>query len=844
MNEFEDLEGFQNPYELEYSMSKENENKEIPNIPNFENNTTSSQIINNITLNKIKNFENHDQNNNFQNYDQNINFENNDQINNFQNLEENNNFQNYDHNNDFENIISNNQLNKNFKRNKSNNDINPKNISTLNKKNDSMKKLDSGENCSTSVSVNNIRKLSSMNDYWAKRAKKNKIKMEQLEKEKNRKIYGEIYDKPKLNKNSIEIVKRLKQNTFRLLPEEEIEDQINYNVPIKTLQNNYNNKFYNNNTKLLSNKNIKINESKNNKKLKKNNCITNINKNKEIPQAPNPKKAVNKLVLKVPKNKSKSKNSLKNNFYLSSADIKGLEKIIKMRRDEEETKLRYLQEEQNNINLINYSNYQSIQTDINQKESDYIDNNIVTFNQKNQRSKSVLNNKKTKIIKVDENQTKNQLIEIRNQLSMVYDMNKRVLNHSYLDTSCPNLQNFNNKNDNISSNNEYDYYSKRLAENQKNFILKNNNFLSSSNKEYNNISSNQDKNNENSNNEIEKSIDVPELYEKNNKNIEEVKVNSNDNNNFSNRINNLSYMNFINQSKKNNNLYILNNQNQNEKGNNKNNEINFHSQQCEEYNYNITNSINQSNNNTNNNNDNNDSIYLKEYKYQIKKINNLKDKYNAKDAFTKQMLNEAIGIVNKHDEYTNKLLNKNTININKFIQDVDTETLNKYRSENNSKLQELKAKNFIKEKTNDLPIPLSKKIKMNDDVIEQIEKDAYQKINNNKVNNILDNEKQKMENDLDYYNKELKINQQKKEMLLKKMFGNGGDNYCVKKSDIKPISNSEYDFDYYRINPQKNIFNNKNRKENKKEEYNGYKENENTIDVLADFRFQRKHHFS
>ena len=834
MNDPQELDGFQNPYELEYSMSKENENKEIPIISNLENNPESNHIINNNTLDMNKNFQNNDQNNNFQDIGANV------------------------------------QLNKTLKRNKSNNDINPIDILELNKKNNSIKKFNSKKKGLKSCSVNKIGKFSSMNDYWAERDKKNKIKMDQLIMERHHKIYGDIYDKPKLNKNTIEIVKRLKQSYFHLSPEEEIEDQINHNIPIKTLQNNYSNKFYNNNKKNLVDKNIKSsNKNINPQKSKKNKSITTINKKKKISKTPNSQKTVNKLSLKIPKKKTKSKKFFKNNFHLSSADIKGLEKIIKMRREEEIIKLRSLQEQQNNINLINYNNYQPIQTDVNQKESDYIDNNIVTFNQSNKKSRSVLKkniNKKFK--KTEENQTKNQLMEIRNQLSIAYDMNKRILNHSYLDDSCPNLQNINNRNKNISSINEYDYYSKKLSENQKNFVYKKNNSPSSSEKVYknlliidnkniynsgnlNNTSNNQS--NDNNNDTIEKSIDIPENNE-NNKNNEKMNINSisrsniinnnkgclsadnNDYNNFSSRINNLSFFNFINQSKKNNNTDI------NLYNNEQNNDIIYsHTQHCLKYNNKNINSINQTNNN--NSNDNNNSIYLREYKYQINKINDLKNKYNAKDASTKKLLNEAVEIVNNHDEYTNKFLNENTAYINRFIQDVDNETLKKYRIENNAKLQELNEKNFIKEKINDLPISLRNEIKMRDDVIGKINRETYQKINSNKVSNILNNEKQKMENNLDYYNKELKINQQKKEMLLKKMFGNEGNKYCIKKNDIKPISNSEYDFDYYRINSQK-IFDYKNRIENKKDDYNEYGENGNMNDILVDFKFQRKHHFS
>ena len=52
-------------------------------------------------------------------------------------------------------------------------------------------------------------------------------------------------------------------------------------------------------------------------------------------------------------------------------------------------------------------------------------------------------------------------------------------------------------------------------------------------------------------------------------------------------------------------------------------------------------------------------------------------------------------------------------------------------------------------------------------------------------------QQQKIENSLDYYNKELKINEKKKEMLLNKMFG---DNYTKSRKKINYDKDSEINF--------------------------------------------------
>ena len=134
-------------------------------------------------------------------------------------------------------------------------------------------------------------------------------------------------------------------------------------------------------------------------------------------------------------------------------------------------------------------------------------------------------------------------------------------------------------------------------------------------------------------------------------------------------------------------------------------------------------------------------------------------------------------------------------------------------------------------------------------------------------------EQLKIENSLDYYNKELKINEKKKEMLLNKMFG---DNYTKSRKKINYDKDSEINFidndnaynnnygvDKYLVkNKDINIMrnNNTNNENNKyKFVYSPYKTvngikievkkddifNDDSVeDIVGSFNFQRRHHFS
>ena len=63
--------------------------------------------------------------------------------------------------------------------------------------------------------------------------------MQQIKKEREQKIYGELYPKPKISKNTKEIIQRLKERNYELTEEDEYEEEINNNIPVKTKEKNY-----------------------------------------------------------------------------------------------------------------------------------------------------------------------------------------------------------------------------------------------------------------------------------------------------------------------------------------------------------------------------------------------------------------------------------------------------------------------------------------------------------------------------------------------------------------------------------------------------------------------------
>ena len=149
------------------------------------------------------------------------------------------------------NIINkkNNNNKKEMNYNFSNITNNIKNYFTLNNNNESIKKdkINKYLNTKDNSNFQNNNSFSKINDYWKKREEKNKLKMEKIKEERQQKLYGNIYPIPKINKNSKEIINKIKENQIIPVSEEDqIEDTINRNIPIKTEKRNT---FFNNKNK-------------------------------------------------------------------------------------------------------------------------------------------------------------------------------------------------------------------------------------------------------------------------------------------------------------------------------------------------------------------------------------------------------------------------------------------------------------------------------------------------------------------------------------------------------------------------------------------------------------------
>ena len=106
-------------------------------------------------------------------------------------------------------------------------------------------------------------------------------------------------------------------------------------------------------------------------------------------------------------------------------------------------------------------------------------------------------------------------------------------------------------------------------------------------------------------------------------------------------------------------------------------------------------------------------------------------------------------------------------------------------------------------------------------------------LNNQKVKNILINEKEKIENNLDYYNKELILNKKKKEMILGEIYGkkfNQNNNNINKRNNEIQWDNNIYKYNY-------------SQREINKSQNQDFFENEIYDNIIGNFNFQRKHKF-
>ena len=763
-----------------------------------------------ISKNEILNLENNNQNDshgiNNNKYSFNINRNNN---------MENNDINNYSYN--FSNLSD--KLKKYYtlnNNNKNNNDFIKVNLNNYN----IIKRREKGKD--NNKTPNNNHTYSKMNDYWEKREKKNKKKMEKIKKEREKKLYGNVYQKPKISKNSEDIINRIKENiNNQILEEEQIEDQINRNIPVKTKQREL---YFKNNY----NTNIDYYPNPDSQKMGKNNSIIDpkdsyvrlmkLKKYHKRTKTPKPKNINSLIRKKIPNNYKKVEKKLSIN------EIKSLEKIGRLRKEEENERFKKLQIKMNkessgykkdfneiNINeekaykqLINISRnihlnpQKGISIDSLNKNIKIISEKIKKKRNKIQNSLSI-NNKNNLTLKLNTSKLENKMSEMMKQrrfLNEIYNIDKRIINHSYIQSS----SNKNSPNNTNKSNQK------------KNKILDNNkinNMNSFPNLSKLNSYLSQNKKNKNKN---KRKIN---LYDKKSKNLKykhftDIKTLPNSTTNSN---NSLKYYNFIKNKIKFNNknkFSILN----------KNFEINNNNKEK----YKSLNNLNNPymNNYFNKSININEGIINNNFLYGHNRThNNIINKNN--ENYPKYNLN--------NDQYSSIILQNESID--KIFKEIDNKSLLEYRKENENNLNELN-KNKHKHRFN--------KRVLGSNLINQIEETKNysqfdeiisRSIDNQKVKNILFNEKQKIENNLDYYNKELKLNKKKKEMILGEMHGKKiNKNYNNINNGINEIQFGQNNYNY-----------NYKQEEINKSQKQYFFGNELDNNIIGTFNFQRKHKF-
>ena len=279
--------------------------------------------------------------------------------------------------------------------------------------------------------------------------------------------------------------------------------------------------------------------------------------------------------------------------------------------------------------------------------------------------------------------------------------------------------------------------------------------------------------------------------------------------------------------------------------------------------YNIFKSKSIFNNSSNYNTENSNLIYKISDKGNYKSLNNLNDLnmisyfnnfVNEKNKnnnflynYNNVENNRDNNLGNKKGDFINYNSNKlQNESIDNTFNEIDNQSLLKYRKENQQKLKELNRNKYIYNKKF-LTLNILKKLEESKNYFSVNENNIFSPSNNQNIKNILTNEKQKIENNLDYYNKELNFNKKKKDLILSDIYGNNNQNknyFKIRKNnqifeDINNninsgvqyennIYNSIYSFIKYKTDINKNgdIF-----------------DNNNQNDIIGKFNFQRKYNF-
>ena len=486
---------------------------------------------------------------------------------------------------------------------------------------------------------------------------------------------------------------------------------------------------------------------------------------------------------KIARQKTNNKKSSRRKLNFSVADIKNLELIKQLRNKEQDEKMKEINEKikvEENENSLD-------KKEKNENNSEFLNNNNYNVN----KSMNVISMRNCNM------NLMNDIMKSRRFLNDLYNRDKKIINHSFVlnSSSIPKTSTL-NKIDKKIKNKSSSYNKNYKTINQK--------------KNLSTRSENINKRNINKNftgyglyDPQSKSLkyrhftEIPCSYNNinfNNENIKENQKKSNENLNKMIQSENNRVLehnnNHINKEIK-NNLYFKFDRDLNEK----NEEIN--------------------------------QIYKNQLKYKTNEIKKIEIELNERNKINKQLIKES----HTDDKDFQNIILKNQ-SINNKLNKMNNEYLLKFREENLKRLSE------IRKKENKYDSNIYLKLKNEEE--KNVDDLFNRKINAKKFKSIINNEQQNIENNLELYNNELKINQEKKKALLNKMFNNKYSKSLVLEDDKDDFDDSNVD--KYLVKNDVIIKENFANKYFSKRTNDDLNEAENK-DLVSNFDFQRRHHF-
>ena len=486
---------------------------------------------------------------------------------------------------------------------------------------------------------------------------------------------------------------------------------------------------------------------------------------------------------KITRQKTNNKKSSRRKLNFSVADIKNLELIKQLRNKEQDEKMKEINEKikvEENENSLD-------KKEKNENNAEFLNNNSYNMN----KSMNVISMRNCNM------NLMNDIMTSRRFLNDLYNRDKKIINHSFVlnSSSIPKTSTL-NKIDKKIKNKSSSYNKNYKTINQK--------------KNLSTRSENINKRNINKNftgyglyDPQSKSLkyrhftEIPCSYNNinfNNENIKENQKKSNENLNKMIQSENNRVLehnnNHINKEIK-NNLYFKFDRDLNEK----NEEIN--------------------------------QIYKNQLKYKTNEIKKIEIELNERNKINKQLIKES----HTDDKDFQNIILKNQ-SINNQLNKMNNEYLLKFREENLKRLSE------IRKKENKYDSNIYLKLKNEEE--KNVDDLFNRKINAKKFKSIINNEQQNIENNLELYNNELKINQEKKKALLNKMFNNKYSKSLVLEDDKDDFDDSNVD--KYLVKNDVIIKENFANKYFSKRTNDDLNEAENK-DLVSNFDFQRRHHF-